>query len=511
MAPAALPSAQVQAAFRLNTEITLWGELLFERLRDNADPALFGEVRDAIKEHPTDPQSGYALEYLYFFPLELGLPVLKEHLNGPFRRQALMALRSYAVLENNPSQRRVANLHIYGQLGGMLAPDHALADPAIEDMILAVFNSVAPERRPVFFLGDERSRAMELMTVIPSRRFAAAAQQYLMERWRDAGSMLDDVDDSGEGRFPSDRFTWFRGVLKIALAQGTHGDIVFLSDLDSKLGEYADEVEKKRHDLGGTGNIHRPAGRLYDSQLETIAGLRKAVLISLQGVRGEAAPVAAPITGVFEGLPRSEREQRMRQVIATAISHSQMTMEPGAAAFGIVGNTFPHLGPIPPERRVRPRRFQGLLEKSKHLHDPAVEAKRIEIVSPPSSGLDSFDGLSLWEVPSSLITALVLTVIAAAFKPTRSAPSGLFRGPKRGHEPQRLPGRLQWTRALPAALAGMVISLLVMNGTFAGPLAFALILLVVYGALFARGPSGQMRNPPPPGRRPPPPPAPPAL
>lgn len=71
--------------------------------------------------------------------------------------------------------------------------------------------------------------------------------------------------------------------------------------------------------------------------------------------------------------------------------------------------------------------------------------------------------------------------------------------------------RLPWERALPAALVGTAIGLLAMNGAFSGPLGLALILIVVYGALFAGGTSGQETNPPPHGRRPPPPSAPPAL
>lgn len=70
--------------------------------------------------------------------------------------------------------------------------------------------------------------------------------------------------------------------------------------------------------------------------------------------------------------------------------------------------------------------------------------------------------------------------------------------------------RLRWERALPAALVGTAMGLLAMNGAFSGPLGLALILIVVYGALFAGGTSGQRTNPPPHGRRPPPPPAPPA-
>jgi hypothetical protein len=67
-----------------------------------------------------------------------------------------------------------------------------------------------------------------------------------------------------------------------------------------------------------------------------------------------------------------------------------------------------------------------------------------------------------------------------------------------------------WGRALPAALVGTAIGLMVMNGAFSGPLAVALILIAAYGALFSGGTSGQRTNPPPLGRRPPPPPAPPA-
>lgn len=72
------------------------------------------------------------------------------------------------------------------------------------------------------------------------------------------------------------------------------------------------------------------------------------------------------------------------------------------------------------------------------------------------------------------------------------------------------PARLSWEHAFPAALVGTAIGLLAMNGALSGPLGLALILIVIYGAIFAGGDSGQRTNPPPHGRRPPPPPAPPA-
>ena len=85
--------------------------------------------------------------------------------------------------------------------------------------------------------------------------------------------------------------------------------------------------------------------------------------------------------------------------------------------------------------------------------------------------------------------------------PSVPAPSDLSVSPR---------SRLRWQRALPAVVVGTAIGLLALNGVLFSPVGLALIGITVYGALFAGGDSGSMRNPPPSGKRPLPPPAPPA-
>lgn len=273
-----------------------WGERLWERLRDGADPALFGPIRDAIKERPADKQSGYALQYLYFFPVDMALPVLKEHLNGPFRRQVLMALKSYAVLATNPEQRRWADLHIYGQVRGMLPAGHALADPMIEDAILAVFKGVGPEQQALFFAGDERTYAMDLMAVIPNRAFAAAAQQYLNENWLDAEWLYEGVAADG-GRIPSNPFSWLQGAMDIAAAQADARDAAFLATLGARLKGRIEEIRKAREDryesLAKAGNLYLGWYKPYDLRLESLARVYATVLRAIAAIQ-PAGRKAAP-------------------------------------------------------------------------------------------------------------------------------------------------------------------------------------------------------------------------
>lgn len=146
-------------------------------------------------------------------------------------------------------------------------------------------------------------------------------------------------------------------------------------------------------------------------------------VISAPALAASAAPVTvAPIAAAFAGDPRSQREHRMRELVARTVVHFRTTMETDAEAFDLIGNTFAHTGPVAPDRRRRSRRFGDALEASSNLNDPAVEVKRIDTMSKPSTGVESFQGLFLWEIPSSLMTVLVLTSIAAAFRRTRSAP-----------------------------------------------------------------------------------------
>mgnify|MGYP001587721828 FL=1 len=259
-----------------------WGELLWEQLRDNADPSsLFGPIRDAIKERPNDRQTGYALQYLYFFPLDMALPVLKEHLDGPFRRQVLMALKSYAVLQTNPAQRRWADLHIYGAIEGMLPFNHPLVAPEVEAAILKVFKGVGREQQAPFFVGDERTYAMDLMAVIPSRAFAEAAHQYLDENWLDAEWLYEGIDADG-GRIPSNPFSWFQGALDIAASQADTGDAAFLAELGLKLKGRAEDIRKAREEryesLAKAGKLYWGWYKPYDRRLESLARVHAAVL-----------------------------------------------------------------------------------------------------------------------------------------------------------------------------------------------------------------------------------------
>lgn len=265
-----------------------WGERLWVRLREDADPALLGPIRDAIKERPADKQSGYALQYLYFFPIDMALPVLKEHLDGPFRRQVLMALKSYAVLATNPEQRRWADLHIYGQVRGILPSNHALADPAIEAAMLDVFKGAGPEQQALFFTGDERTYAMDLMAVIPNRAFAAAAHQYLNENWLDAEWLYEGVAADG-GRIPSNPFSWLQGALDIAAAQADARDAAFLETLGVKLKGRVEEIRKAREDryesLAKAGNLYLGWYKPYDLRLESLARVYTTVLRAIAAIQ----------------------------------------------------------------------------------------------------------------------------------------------------------------------------------------------------------------------------------
>lgn len=128
----------------------------------------------------------------------------------------------------------------------------------------------------------------------------------------------------------------------------------------------------------------------------------------------------APIAAAFAGAPRSEREHRMRELVARTIVHFQTTMGTDTEDFDLVGNTFAHTGPVAPGRRRLPRRFSDALKASSDLNDPAVEVKRFDTMARPSTGVESFQGFFLWEIPSSIMSVLVLTAITAAFRRTRS-------------------------------------------------------------------------------------------